>query len=94
MEVTRMVVNGDNLQCGKHESEHVKEFSYLGSQLNQTNFTNFEIQTRILRGSRRYYANKKSMKSRALNSSSKLKTYKSLIRPAVTYRCQTWTLTT
>jgi hypothetical protein len=33
------------------------------------------------------------MKSRALNRSSKLKIYKSLIRPAVTYGCEAWTLT-
>ena len=34
------------------------------------------------------------MKSRALNSSSKLKICKSLIRPVVTYGCEPWTLTT
>ena len=50
MEVTRIVVKGDNLRCGKHEFEHVKEFSYLGSQLNQTSSTNSEIKTRILSG--------------------------------------------
>jgi hypothetical protein len=33
------------------------------------------------------------MNSRALNRSSKLKIYKSSIRPAVTYRCEAWTLT-
>ena len=33
------------------------------------------------------------MKSRALNRSSKLKVYKSLIRPIVTYGCKAWTLT-
>jgi len=33
------------------------------------------------------------MKSRALNGSSKLKIYKSLIRPMVTYGCEAWTLT-
>jgi len=33
------------------------------------------------------------MKSRALNRSSKLKIYTSLIRPAVTCGCETWTLT-
>ena len=33
------------------------------------------------------------MKSRALNRSSKLKMYKSLIRPVVTYGCEAWTLT-
>jgi hypothetical protein len=33
------------------------------------------------------------MKSRALNRSSKLKIYITLIRPVVTYGCETWTLT-
>jgi len=33
------------------------------------------------------------MKSRALNRSSKLNIYKSLIRPTVTYGCEAWTLT-
>jgi len=33
------------------------------------------------------------MKSRALNRSSKLKIYTTLIRPVVTYGCETWTLT-
>src|SRR5215475_11197826 len=33
------------------------------------------------------------MKSRALNRNSKLKMYKSLIRPVVTYGCEAWTLT-
>jgi hypothetical protein len=33
------------------------------------------------------------MKSKALNRSSKLKTYKGLIRPVVTYGCKVRTLT-
>jgi hypothetical protein len=33
------------------------------------------------------------MKSKELNRSSKLKIYKSSIRPAVTYGCEAWTLT-
>jgi hypothetical protein len=92
MDVMKIVVNGDHLRCEKHEFEHVKEFSYLGSQLNQTNSTNSEIQTRILSGNRCYYAYRKLMKSRALNRSSRLKIYKSLIRPVVTYGCEAWTL--
>jgi hypothetical protein len=39
------------------------------------------------------YAYGKLMKSRALNRSSKLKIYKTLIRPVVTYGCEAWTLT-
>jgi hypothetical protein len=43
MEVTRTVVNGNHLECGKHKFEHVKELSYLGSQINQINSANCEI---------------------------------------------------
>jgi hypothetical protein len=93
MEVTRTVVNDEHLHCGKHEFEHVKEFSYLGSQVNQTNSISSEIQARNLSGNRCYHAYGKLMKSRALNRSSKLKIYKSLIRPVVTYGCEAWILT-
>jgi hypothetical protein len=48
---------------------------------------------RILSGNRCHYAYGKLMKSRALNRSSKLNIYKSLIRPVVTYGCEAWTLT-
>jgi hypothetical protein len=63
------------------------------SQINQTNSISSEIQARILSGNRCYYAYGKLMKSRALNRSSKLKIYKSLIRPVVPYGCEAWTLT-
>jgi hypothetical protein len=93
MEVTRTVLNGEHLRCEKHEFEHVKEFSYLGSQMNQTNSISSKIQARILSGNRCYYAHGKLIKSRTLNRTSKLKTYESLIRPVVTYGCEAWTLT-
>jgi len=56
MEVTRTGVNGNHLQCGKYEFEHVTELSYIGSQLNQINSTNCEIQARIISGNRCYYS--------------------------------------
>ena len=40
-----------------------------------------------------YYSCGALMKSRALNRSPKLKIYKTLIRFAVTYGCDAWTLT-
>jgi len=76
-----------------NEFEHVKEFNYLRSQLNQTNSTSNETKDKILSGNCCYYAYGKLMKSRALNRSSKLKIYKSLITPIVTYGCEAWTLT-
>jgi hypothetical protein len=61
--------------------------------MNQTNSISSEIQARILSGNRCYYAYGKLMKSIALNRSSKLKIYRSLIRPVVTYGCEAWTVT-
>ena len=78
----------------EHKFEHVKELSKLGTQLNQTNSTNSEIHARILSENRCYYSCGKLVKSRALSRNLKLKIYKSLIRPAVTYGCDAWTLTT
>ena len=37
MQVAKALLNDEHLWCRKHKSEHVKEFSYLGSQTNQTN---------------------------------------------------------
>jgi hypothetical protein len=93
MEVTRATSSSDHLRCGKYEYEHVNKFTYLSSQFNQINSTSNEIQARMLGGNRCYYAYGKLMKSRALNGSSKMKIYKSLIRPIVTYGCEAWTLT-
>ena len=64
MEVTGTVVNGNHLQCGKYEFERAKEPSYLGSQLNQTNSANCEMQTRIISGNRYYYSCGVLMKSK------------------------------
>ena len=85
--------NDEHLCCGQHKFERVEEISYLGSQMNQTNSISSEIEARILSGNRYYYAYGKLMKSKALNRSSKLKIYKSLIRPVVTYGCEAWRLT-
>jgi hypothetical protein len=93
MQAARAVHNDEHMCCEQHKFEHVKEISYLGSEMNQTNSNNSEIQARILGGNRYYYAYGKLMKSGALNKSSKLKIYKSLIRPVVTYGCEAWALT-
>jgi hypothetical protein len=67
---------------------HSPNLEILGSQLNQTNSTSSEIQANIISGNRCYYSYGAVMKSRALNRSSKLKIYTTLIRPAVTYGCE------
>jgi hypothetical protein len=52
-----------------------------------------EIRLRTQAGNRIVFANKKLLKYKDLNSASKLQIYKSIIRPTVTYGCETGTMT-
>ena len=51
-----------------------------------------EMQHRITLGNKAYYANQFFFKSRLVSTKSKLKLYWSIIRPTVTYGCETWVL--
>jgi len=50
MQVARAVHNDEHLCCEEHKFKHVKEISYLGSQMNQTNSISSEIQAGIPSG--------------------------------------------
>jgi len=50
MQAARAVHNYEHLCCGQPKFEHVKEISYLGLQMNQTNSISSEIEARILIG--------------------------------------------
>jgi hypothetical protein len=54
---------------------------------------NIEIAERIVKGNKAYCANAKLIKSKFLKRNTKLKIYKTIIRPVVTYSSETWTLT-
>ena len=71
--------------------EVVEQFTYLGVQINSKNVIQ-EIRLRIQADNRSLFANRKLLKNKDLNSASKLQIYKSIIRPTVTYGCETWTM--
>jgi len=71
--------------------ESVQSFKYLGSTVNQNNTIEVEIKVRIIAGNRAFYANQKMFQNK-LSKKSKLKLYWTLIRPVVTYACETWVL--
>jgi hypothetical protein len=72
--------------------EQVRSYKYLGSVVNSDNSIEEEIQHRITLGNKAYYANQFLFKSRLVSKKSKLKLYCSIIRPIVTYACETWVL--
>jgi hypothetical protein len=51
-----------------------------------------EIKESIALGTKAYYANQKFFKSRLVTKHLKLKLYRTVIRPVVTYTSQTWVL--
>jgi hypothetical protein len=73
--------------------EHVENFNYLGSILNADNKMNIETAERIAKDNKAYYANAKLIKSKLLKRNTKMKIYKTIIRPVVTYSSEAWALT-
>jgi uncharacterized protein YlaI len=57
--------------------------------VNGSNLIEEEIKERISLGNRAYYANQDLFKSKLLARNSKLQMYKTLVRPIVTYACET-----
>jgi hypothetical protein len=54
---------------------------------------NIEIAERIVKSNKAYYANAKLINSKFLKGNTKMKIYKTIIRPVITYSSETWTLT-
>jgi hypothetical protein len=71
----------------------VEIFNHLGSILNANNKMDIEIAERIANRNKAYCANVKLIKSKFLNKNTKIKIYKTMIRPVVTYSSEIWTLT-
>jgi len=74
------------------EYEQVKSFIYLGAIVNIDNTMEEEIKERIALGNKAYFANKKMFQSKIITKGAKLKLYHTIIRPIVTYACETWIL--
>lgn len=78
--------------CGGHAFREVETFKYLGVLINRKN-EKLDIKERIQKGYRAFYSNKKMFKDKKLSRKTKLRIYKTLVRPIVTYAMETITLT-
>ena len=92
MKCTRRQEQLTPINIENKEIEQVKAFKYLGSIINIDNTTEEEIKARIASGNIVYFANKKMFQSRLISKRAKLKLYYTVIRPIVTYSCETWIL--
>lgn len=83
----------DHVTIDEERFEVVKNFKYLGSEINSTNDIGEEIKNRIASGNRSYYGLIKLFKSKTLNKQLKCKLYRQLVRPVVTYGSEAWCMT-
>ena len=71
----------------------VESFKYLGSVMTSLNDIKSEIKSKIAVGNKCYYALGPILRRRrSIFQSIKSRLYKTIIRPAVTYEAETWTL--
>jgi hypothetical protein len=73
--------------------EGVAEFIYLGTVISNDNSVQKEMQRHILAANRTYFAAINLFRNRLLSRATKIRLYKTLIRPAVTYGAETLTMT-
>jgi hypothetical protein len=71
----------------------VVTFKYLGTTLTNQNDIHDEIKSRLNSGNACYYSAQNLLSSRLISKNLKIKTYETVILPAVLYGCETWSLT-
>ena len=91
--VCRVVRVIDDLYVRDYKFKNVKNFRYLGSQINRENIMREEILARMGVGSRALFSLRTIFRSRELSITAKIKVWNSIIRPTVVYGCETWSLT-
>ena len=74
-----------HLKIDNFTFENVENFNCLGSILNADNKMNIEIAEKVAKGNKAYYANSKLIKSKLLKKNTKMKIYKTMMRPVVTF---------
>lgn len=84
---------GQNFSVDDYNFEVVHDFTYLGSRVNDKNEMSEEIKHRLTVANRCYYGLQKQFSSRLLSRRTKIKLYKTLVKPVLLYGSETWTLT-
>jgi hypothetical protein len=67
-------------------------FKYLGAIVNEDNSIEEEVKERIAIENKAYYSNKSMFQSKLIFIGEKLKQYWSVVKPVITYACETWVL--
>ncbi|KAL1448299.1 hypothetical protein WDU94_008926, partial [Cyamophila willieti] len=94
MHVSRNKTRGmDHMEVGNYNFERVNSFKYLGVTLTDDNQEDVEIQMRLNSAIKSSYACNKLLSSKLLSRCSKIRIYKTIIRPVLTYGSENWIIT-
>jgi hypothetical protein len=80
------------LELGPYSFEHAHTFTYLGTKINKKNDITEKVQNRIVAANRCYFSFQKHFKSNFIPRTTKILSYKMLVRPIVLYGAECWTL--
>lgn len=93
MKISPSQTNRAGLSIGQYNFKATENFIYLGSLVNENGKLTEEIKRRIMLANRCFFGLRKQFSSRLLSRASKLRLYKTLVRPVLLYGSETWTMT-
>ena len=93
MKMSRQNRTEDFIDLGGFMLEEVDQFKYLGSIIQSVNSMESEISSRIAAASKCSWAVNDVLKSKSISRATKIQLYTTVIRPVLTYSCETWPLT-
>jgi hypothetical protein len=82
----------EHVQINNYTFQSVNKFKYLGVLVSENSKIKSEIKTRMTAGNRCYHAFITLSKSAVVSRKTKLIIYQTVIRPAVMYGLEVWTL--
>lgn len=98
---TKVMVIGENAEdininvnMNEERIEQVKYFQYLGTIIDRSGTQEADINNRIEKTQKLYYAmNTKFISNKEISKETKLKVFKTIYRPVLTFGCESWVLT-
>nr|KAG5694275.1 hypothetical protein BaRGS_031993 [Batillaria attramentaria] len=83
----------DKVKIGQEEVEDVKEFVYLGATVATDGGGTEDIKNRLSKARGAFYNLTKIWRTRNIGRNTKIKLFKTLVRPVLLYGCEAWKIT-
>jgi hypothetical protein len=81
------------MKVDNSSTERVEEFSYLGTTLTDQNYIQEVVKRRLMSGNACSQSVQNHLSSSLLSKNLKIKIYRTIIKPVISYWCETWSLT-